>query len=80
MIIGVLLIIPPLACSIAGSDTTAISLTSVMYYLSKHRDVRKKLVREIESAEREGRASNPITYAEAIKLPYLYVLLFKLLV
>ncbi|KAI4860878.1 cytochrome P450 [Hypoxylon rubiginosum] len=56
---------------IAGSDTTAISLTSVMYYLSKHRDVRKKLVREIESAEREGRASNPITYAEAIKLPYL---------
>jgi len=56
---------------IAGSDTTAASLTSVLYYLSKYPETRKKLEQEIESAEREGRASNPISYAEAVKLPYL---------
>ncbi|KAI5867005.1 cytochrome P450 [Durotheca rogersii] len=56
---------------IAGSDTTAVSLSSVMYHLSKYPETKKKLVQEIEHAEREGLASNPITYAEAIKLPYL---------
>ncbi|KAI1075116.1 cytochrome P450 [Whalleya microplaca] len=56
---------------IAGSDTTAISLTSVLYYLGKYPEARRKLVLEIESAEREGQVSNPVTYAEAIKLPYL---------
>lgn len=58
-------------CSIAGSDTTAVSMTSVLYHLSKYPEAKKKLVEEIESAVREGRASNPITYSEAIKLPYL---------
>lgn len=56
---------------IAGSDTTAVSLSSVLYHLSKYPHTRKALQREIENAVREGRASNPITYAEAIKLPYL---------
>ncbi|GKT59762.1 pisatin demethylase [Colletotrichum tofieldiae] len=56
---------------IAGSDTTAVSLSSVIYHLSKFPEKKKKLEDEIASAQREGRASNPITYAEAIKLPYL---------
>ncbi|KAK4247369.1 cytochrome P450 [Corynascus novoguineensis] len=56
---------------IAGSDTTAISLSSVIYHLSKYPEARRKLEDEIAEAVREGRASNPITYAEAIKLPYL---------
>ncbi|KND89163.1 Pisatin demethylase [Tolypocladium ophioglossoides CBS 100239] len=49
--------------SIAGSDTTAISLSSVLYYLSKYPETRKKLEEEIERAIREGQASNPITSA-----------------
>lgn len=57
--------------SIAGSDTTAISLSSVIYYLSKYPGARRKLQHEIETAVGLGRASNPITYAEAVKLPYL---------
>jgi cytochrome P450 len=61
--------------SIAGSDTTAISLSSVLYYLSKYPDTRRKLEKDIQAAIAEGRASNPITYAEAIKLPYLYAAL-----
>ncbi|KAK7742002.1 hypothetical protein SLS53_004586 [Cytospora paraplurivora] len=56
---------------IAGSDTTAISLSSVMYYLSKYPEARRKLELEIETAVGLGSASNPITYAEAVKLPYL---------
>jgi cytochrome P450 len=57
--------------SIAGSDTTAVSLASVIYHLSRYPETQKKLEHEIESAELEGKASNPITYAEAVKLPYL---------
>jgi cytochrome P450 len=56
---------------IAGSDTTAVSLASVLYHLGKYPAARHKLQEEIERAEREGLASNPITYAEAVKLPYL---------
>jgi len=56
---------------IAGSDTTAISLSSVLYYLSKYPEARRKLEKEIETAISEGKASNPITYAESVKLPYL---------
>ncbi|KAK8126551.1 uncharacterized protein PG998_002310 [Apiospora kogelbergensis] len=56
---------------IAGSDTTAASMASVMYHLSKYPHARAKLQEEIESAVRDGRASTPITYAEATKLPYL---------
>ncbi|KAK3307745.1 cytochrome P450 [Chaetomium strumarium] len=56
---------------IAGSDTTAVSLASVLYHLGKYPEARRKLEEEIERAEREGLASNPITYAEAVKLPYL---------
>ncbi|KZL74867.1 cytochrome p450 oxidoreductase [Colletotrichum incanum] len=56
---------------IAGSDTTAVSLSSVIYHLSKFPEKKKKLEDEINSAQVEGRASSPITYAEAVKLPYL---------
>lgn len=56
---------------IAGSDTTAVSLSSVLYHLCKYPSARAKLLEEIEHAQRDGLASNPITYAEAIKLPYL---------
>ncbi|OTA99734.1 hypothetical protein M426DRAFT_76178 [Hypoxylon sp. CI-4A] len=56
---------------IAGSDTTAVSLASVLYYLSRYPYAKEKLVQEIDDAARDGRASNPVTYAEATKLPYL---------
>jgi cytochrome P450 len=60
---------------IAGSDTTAISLSSVFYFLSKHPKVRARLEKEISDATQDGRASSPITYAEAVQLPYLYLYL-----
>ncbi|KAH6658491.1 cytochrome P450 [Truncatella angustata] len=56
---------------IAGSDTTAASLASVLYHLSKYPAARSRLEQEIDDAVRGGQASNPISYAEAVKLPYL---------
>ena len=55
----------------AGSDTTGISLTAVMFQLLKHPDKLHKLRQEIGEAERLGTISSPITFAESQKLPYL---------
>ncbi|KAH8883489.1 cytochrome P450 [Thozetella sp. PMI_491] len=56
---------------LAGSDTTAISLRAVFYYLVRHPDCYKKLQAEIDQADRDGKLSNNITYAECLQLPYL---------
>ncbi|KAI9835132.1 MAG: hypothetical protein M1819_002501 [Sarea resinae] len=56
---------------LAGSDTTAISLRAIFYYLIKHPRVHRKLLQEIETSEREGRASANITLAESSQMPYL---------
>jgi cytochrome P450 len=55
----------------AGSDTTAISLSSVLYHLMKHPESYRKLQAEIDIAAKEGRISNPITFKEAQDLRYL---------
>lgn len=52
---------------IAGADTTAIVLRSIIYYTLKTPRVYKKLIQELESAN----LSTPVSYKEAIKLPYL---------
>lgn len=55
----------------AGSDTTGISMSAIIYFLMKHPDCLKKLRDEIETAERERNLSNPVSFQEAQKLPYL---------
>ncbi|KAI1559582.1 CypX, Cytochrome P450, partial [Pyrenophora tritici-repentis] len=55
----------------AGSDTTAISLTATIAYLSMHPDVLAKLREELDDAVNRGAASDPITFKESQKLPYL---------
>ncbi|KAL2839393.1 cytochrome P450 [Aspergillus pseudoustus] len=56
----------------AGSDSTSISLTAILYNLCKHQNVYQKLREEVELAETEGRLSVPeITFHEAQALPYL---------
>lgn len=59
----------------AGSDTTAIALRAVVYFLCKNPDRLIKLQAEIDDAERLGALSETITYAEALKLPYLQAVL-----
>lgn len=57
--------------SLAGSDTTAISLRAVFYYLIKTPSAYKTLVSEIDEADKNGQLSVFVTYEECLKLPYL---------
>ncbi|KAF1817103.1 cytochrome P450 [Eremomyces bilateralis CBS 781.70] len=60
------------AALFAGSDTTAISLTAIIYHLMKHPNAYDKLVEEIDKATDAGILSQPnIRHEEAMKLPYL---------
>ena len=54
----------------AGSDTTAIAMRSILYFLMKNPQTYERLVAEIDSAAENGSLSNPIKYLEATRLPY----------
>ncbi|KAF9740985.1 cytochrome P450 oxidoreductase [Paraphaeosphaeria minitans] len=55
----------------AGSDTTAVSIRAIIYYVLRNPSVKAKLVAEIDEARRKGELSNPIKHEEAAKLKYL---------
>lgn len=55
----------------AGSDTTAISLRSLFYYLMKNPACLSKLVAEIDEADAKNQLSEIVTFAESQKLPYM---------
>ncbi|KAI9048140.1 hypothetical protein LZ554_007935 [Drepanopeziza brunnea f. sp. 'monogermtubi'] len=56
----------------AGSDTTAITLSSIMYHLLKYPETYKRLREEIDTAAKEGRIDDPITFKQSqSELPYL---------
>ena len=61
--------------SFAGSETTAISLATVFYYLLRNPPCYHKLMDEIDAAIRNGdledHQSGLVTWAESQKLPYL---------
>lgn len=57
--------------SLAGSDTTGISLRAIIYYLIKNPSAYEKLQQEIDAADREGKLSKFVTYAECLELKYL---------
>lgn len=57
---------------IAGSDTTAVSLSSMLYNLLKHPDTMIKLRDEIRQFETEGRCGSPnVSFKESQEMPYL---------
>lgn len=59
----------------AGSETTAISLSSIFYFLIKNPRVYSKLMVELDEAARDGsiaeRDHNRVSWSESLKLPYL---------
>lgn len=55
----------------AGSDTTAITLSSIFYHLMRYPQTFHRLREEIDTAAKEGKISSPIKFAEAQNLPYL---------
>jgi cytochrome P450 len=56
---------------IAGSDTTAITLSAAFYYIFRNPIVLKKLRDEIDAHERAALLSNPARFKEAQRMPYL---------
>ncbi|KAF4334745.1 pisatin demethylase cytochrome P450 [Fusarium beomiforme] len=56
---------------IAGSDTTAISLSAVLYYLLKNPRCMAKLQEEVDTFTANGQLSNYVTYKESQEMPYL---------
>ena len=58
---------------LAGSDTTATAIRATMLHIITTPRVYQALKKEISKGIRYGRISNPITYDEARKLPYLQV-------
>ncbi|KIW13441.1 hypothetical protein PV08_08629 [Exophiala spinifera] len=54
----------------AGSDTTAISLRALFYYLCKNTRAYNNLVDEILAFDDRGELSEFVTYAEAQRMPY----------
>jgi len=63
----------------AGSDTTAISLTSVLAHLAMYPDTLVALRRELDEATAAGTLSDPATFQEAQKLPYLQAVIMEAL-
>jgi len=57
---------------IAGSDTTAVSLSAILYYLLKHPEALQKLRDEIDDFESSGRLGrDAVRFKEAQEMPYL---------
>ncbi|KAF5985494.1 putative alpha-galactosidase C precursor [Fusarium bulbicola] len=56
---------------IAGSDTTAISLSAVLYYLLKNPSCVDKLREEVDTFTANGQLSTYVTYKESQGMPYL---------
>jgi cytochrome P450 len=54
----------------AGSDTTAISLSSIMWHLMQDIKVLQKLRGEIEEFTLQGKCSDNITFKESQEMPY----------
>lgn len=57
-------------CRFAGSDTTAIALRAILYYLLKNPACYAKLRKELDHAENTHSFSESVTYAQARALPY----------
>jgi cytochrome P450 len=55
----------------AGSDTTAVTLSSALYYLYMNPEKLEKLRHEIDQKAKQGTISDPLTFQEAQDMPYL---------
>jgi len=54
----------------AGSDTTAISLSSMMWYIMHNPEVLRKLRGEIDEFTLQGKCSAKVTFKETQEMPY----------
>ena len=59
----------------AGSDTTGISLSAVMYHLCRNPRTLAALRNEIDTMAAAGQISNPVSFQQAQGMPYLQAVL-----
>ncbi|KAF9870466.1 cytochrome p450 family protein [Colletotrichum karsti] len=63
----------------AGSDTTAISIRSIIYYMLKNPESKRKLVEEVDELWKQGKLSDPITVSQSENMPYLQAAMYEAL-
>ena len=63
----------------AGSDTTAISIGAILYYLSKFPTYTQKLLAEIEAVETCSKIDTCITFEVTQQMPYLQACIYEAL-
>lgn len=74
--IGEMDVITSLGANIAaGSDTTTISLSIVLYFLANHHQKAVSLRADISAFEQAETVSSPVTFQEAQMMPYLQAVL-----
>jgi cytochrome P450 len=56
---------------VAGSDTTAISLSAILYYLLKNPQTFSTLRQEVDEQQAEGKISHFVTFKQSQEMPYL---------
>ena len=61
----------------AGSDTTAISLRSVIYHLLKNPECKRKLVQEIDAQMKQAKLTEHIALEQIMQMPYLQACLYE---
>lgn len=59
----------------AGTDTTAISISAVIYHLWNNPRYLHRLRQELDERENRGEISSPITYEQANAIPYLQAII-----
>ena len=61
---------------IAGSDTTSITLSAILYHLLRNTNALRKLREEVSKHELDGRCGKPfVTFKESQEMPYLQAVL-----
>lgn len=59
----------------AGSDTTAIGLSSIVYYLYSNPRTLNRLREELDEFAEAGELSDPVGFQQAQKMPYLHAVI-----
>lgn len=63
----------------AGSDTTAISLRAIVYYLLRNPEYKRKLLDEIDLMTRDGTISSIVTLEQSKNMSYLQAVMYEAL-
>ena len=63
----------------AGSDTTAISIRSIIYHLCKNPEYKTKLVQEIDEHKNAGKLTIPVSVDQTQEMPYLQAVMYEAL-